>query len=193
MSTKNDILSAIRSHTAKAYVMPVIEPDAIQYADAVSRFIETLESVGGSAILLHEGEDLNERITSLYPGARVIASNLPEIQIATINPDTVETPYQLNGVDLAVVQGETGVAENGCVWIPQNVKEKALYFIAEYIVILLNKKHIVSNMHEAYEQIQFNDNGFGVFISGPSKTADIEQSLVIGAHGAKGVTVVLVG
>lgn len=192
MSTKNDILSAIRSHTAKAYVMPVIEPDAIQYADAVSRFIETLESVGGSAILLHEGEDLNERITSLYPEARVIASNLPEIHMATINPDTVETPYQLNGVDLAIVQGETGVAENGCVWIPQNVKEKALYFIAEYVVILLNKKHIVSNMHEAYEQIRFNDNGFGVFISGPSKTADIEQSLVIGAHGAKGVTVVLV-
>ena len=33
---------------------------------------------------------------------------------------------------------------------------------------------------------------FGTFISGPSKTADIEQALVIGAQAARGVTVVLV-
>jgi L-lactate dehydrogenase complex protein LldG len=98
----------------------------------------------------------------------------------------------LNGTDLAIIQGELGVAENGCIWIPQNVKEKAVYFISEQLVILLDKDAIVNNMHEAYRQIQFSGYGFGVFISGPSKTADIEQALVIGAHGAKGVTVFLV-
>jgi L-lactate dehydrogenase complex protein LldG len=171
--------------------MPVIEPAAIQYPDAVARFAEVIKSVGGSAIELQEGEDINERIISLYPEAATIASNLPGIRIATINPDEVETPHQLNGTALAVVQGEVGVAENGCVWIPQNVKEKAVYFIAEYLIILLDKNKIVSNMHEAYRKIRFNDNGFGVFISGPSKTADIEQALVVGAHGAKGVVVLL--
>jgi L-lactate dehydrogenase complex protein LldG len=171
--------------------MPVIGPDAICYTDPVAQFIDVMKSVGGNAIELQEGEDINKCIRSLYPEARTIASNRPEIRIATMNPDEVETPYKLNGTDLAIVQGETGVAENGCVWIPQAVKEKALYFIAEYLIILLNKKDIVSNMHEAYERIRFNENGFGVFISGPSKTADIEQSLVVGAHGAKGVTVLL--
>jgi L-lactate dehydrogenase complex protein LldG len=171
--------------------MPAIELEAIQYPDTVARFTEVIKSVGGSAIELQEGEDINRRIRSLYPEAGVIASNLPEIRIATVNPDEVETPYLLNGTALAVVQGEIGVAENGCVWIPQNVKEKAVCFIAEYLIILLDKSRIVSNMHEAYEQIRFNDNGFGVFISGPSKTADIEQALVIGAHGAKGVVVLL--
>ncbi|MDR1624744.1 MAG: LUD domain-containing protein [Tannerellaceae bacterium] len=191
MSTKNDILSNIRSHSGKTYAMPVIEPDAIRYTDTAARFMEVLKSVGGSAIELQEGEDINARIMSLYPEARSIASNLPEIRIATINPDEIATPHLLNGTALAVVRGEIGVAENGCVWIPQNVKEKAVCFIAEYLLILLDKNNIVSNMHEAYAKIGFNDYGFGVFISGPSKTADIEQALVIGAHGAKGVVVFL--
>jgi L-lactate dehydrogenase complex protein LldG len=191
MSTKNDILSAIRSHINKTCDMPAIEPDAIQYPNPIARFIEVMESVGGSAIELQEGEDINNRIISLYPEAKTIASNLPDIHIATINPDEIETPYQLNGTDLAIIQGETGVAENGCVWIPQNVKEKAVYFISEYLIILLNKNNIVNNMHEAYENIRFTAHGFGVFISGPSKTADIEQALVVGAHGAKGVVVLL--
>ena len=111
--------------------------------------------------------------------------------MATFNPDEVEDPHSLNGTDLAIVQGEIGVAENGCVWIPQNVKHKGIYFIAEYLVIVLDKTKVVNNMHEAYRQINFGEKGFGVFISGPSKTADIEQALVVGAHGAKGVTVIL--
>ncbi len=50
------------------------------------------------------------------------------------------------------------------------------------IVIVINENEIVNNMHEAYEKLSFEKAGFGVFILGSSKTADIEQSLVIGAH-----------
>ncbi|WP_459685893.1 LutC/YkgG family protein [Viscerimonas tarda] len=171
--------------------MPEINITGIQFADKIAKFIEVSKSVGGDAIVLEAGENVNDIIKSLYPEAKTIASNLPEISIATLNPDSIADPHELNGTDLSIVQAEVGVAENGCVWIPQNVRQKVVYFISEYLVILLDKDKLVNNMHEAYKQIPFSDKGFGVFISGPSKTADIEQALVVGAHGAKGVIVIL--
>jgi L-lactate dehydrogenase complex protein LldG len=191
MNSKEEILNNIRQNIKATYDLPEIAIDAINYSDKVSQFAETIQNVGGKVVELQQGQDINLCIKSLYPDVKTIASNVLGITIANINPDTVETPYQLDGTDLAIIQGELGVAENGCIWIPQNVKEKAVYFVSEHLVILLDKDKIVNNMHEAYSQIQFNNYGFGVFISGPSKTADIEQALVTGAHGAKGVTVVL--
>ena len=138
------------------------------------------------------GESLDDIVRRAYPEAKEIASNLPGLTIATKNPDTVGEAQELNGTDVGVVRGELGVAENGCVWVPQQMKERAVCFISEYLVIVLDHRNIVSNMHEAYARIGTNDYGYGCFISGPSKTADIAQALVMGAQAARAVTVVLV-
>lgn len=191
MSSKDQILSNIQKHIKERIQKPDIAIDAISYPDKIARFKEVMKEVGGDTIEIKAGDDLNEVIKSLYPDAKVIASNIPEITISTINPDNAETPYELNGTDLGIVRGVFGVAENACVWIPRNVKEKAVYFISENLVIILNRKDILNNMHEAYQKIEGNDFDFGAFISGPSKTADIEQALVVGAHGAKAVTVII--
>lgn len=44
-------------------------------------------------------------------------------------------------------------------------------------------------MLDAYPHIQNTEYGYGVFTVGPSKTADTKQSLVIGAHGARSLTI----
>ena len=189
---KEDLLAKIRANIHTTYDMPSFDDmKGVQYADPLKQFVEMSKTVGGKVVELEKGQDINEVIKTCYPDAKVIASNLPEVTIANRNPDTVAEANDLNGTDVGVVRGVFGVAENGCIWIPQTMEQKAVCFISEYLVILLDRKQIVNNMHEAYQRIEFNSYGYGCFISGPSKTADIAQALVMGAHAARGVTVVL--
>lgn len=194
MSTKEDILSRYRRNMSvkEEYAMPDIDAlKGVEYADPVSQFTSMSKSVGGNVVELQAGGDINKLIKEAYPEAKVFASNVPGITIAQRNPDTVASAQELNGTDVGIVQGYVGVAENGCIWVPQTMKERAVCFISEYLVILLSRKNIVSNMHQAYSRIQMTGYGYGCFISGPSKTADIAQALVMGAQAARGVTVVL--
>ena len=189
---KEDLLAKIRANIHTTYDMPSFDDmKGVQYADPLKQFVEMSKTVGGKVVELEKGQDINEVIKNCYPDAKVIASNLPEVTIANRNPDTVAEANDLNGTDVGVVRGMFGVAENGCIWLPQTMKEKAMCFISEYLVIMLDRKQIVNNMHEAYQRVEFNSYGYGCFISGPSKTADIAQALVMGAQAARGVTVVL--
>lgn len=193
MSKKEDILSKYRKNIRQKFDMPRLDDiEGITYPDPLEQFISMTKSVGGKVVELKPGQDLNALIKELYPDAKEIASNLPEVTIATRNPDTIGSPQALNGTDVGVIRGVFGVAENACVWIPQTMEEKAVCFISENLIILLKKTEIVNNMHEAYKRISFNDYGYGTFISGPSKTADIAQVLVMGAQAARSATVVLV-
>ena len=203
MASKEDILKKYRANVRERFDMPDLSDiRAITYPDPLLQFMNMTKSVGGNAIEVEKGRDVNELIRELYPDAKEIASNLPEITIATRNPDEVGRARDLNGTDVGVVRGCFGVAENGCVWIPQQMKEKAVCFISENLVILLDKKQIVNNMHEAYRRLterdpksgldMFDQYGYGTFISGPSKTADIAQVLVMGAQAARSATVLLI-
>ena len=156
MSSKEEILASIRKNTKNRYEYPDWQIKTTTYPDVVAKFCEMSFAVGGEAIVLGEGEDINAVIRRTYPDAASIASDLEEITCATFNPDLLTRAQDLNGTDIAVVKGEIGVAENAAVWIPQTVKYKALYFIAEKLVIVLDKNRIVSNMHQAYEMKNIN-------------------------------------
>ena len=193
MSSKEEILKKYRANVKQKFDMPRLDDiKAVSYPAPLAQFVTMSKTVGGQVVEIAEGQDINAKIRELFPDAKEVASNLPEVTIATRNPDTVEQASDLNGTDVGVIQGVFGVAENGCIWIPQTMKEKAVCFISENLVILLKRTEIVNNMHEAYRRIEFNDYGYGSFISGPSKTADIAQVLVMGAQAARSVTVFLI-
>lgn len=150
MSSKEEILARIRQNTGHRYEMPDLKIDAITYPDRLQTFMEVLKAAGGEAYMLKEEEDVNQVIRQLYPNAVRIASSLKEIECATFNPDELEDPRELNGTDVAVVKGSFGVAENGAVWLPKQTRHKAVFFISEALVILLDKQSLVNNMNEAY-------------------------------------------
>ncbi len=192
MSSKEEILKKYRANVRERYDMPDLSDiQAVTYPEPLVQFVKMSEMVGGQVIEIDPGRDINTLIRQLFPDAKEIASNLPEITIATRNPDTIGRARDLNGTDIGIIRGSFGVAENACVWVPQTMKEKAVCFISENLIILLPKSQIVNNMHEAYRRIEFNDYGYGTFISGPSKTADIAQVLVMGAQAARSVTILL--
>ena len=191
MSTKDEILSRIRENTGRRYEMPDLTLDAITYEDCVSTFADNLKAAGGEAVVLQPGEDVNAVIRRAFPKVRRVASNIAGITCATFNPDDLDDPRELNGTDLSVVRASFGVAENGAVWLPLNVRFKAVYFISEALVILLDRRELVNNMNEAYRRTAATEYSYGTFMAGPSKTADIEQALVFGAHGPMRVMVIL--
>lgn len=191
MDAKESILSNLRANVREVYEKPDLSFSKLTYSDPVEAFITTATTAAGAKVVcMQEGDDINDLIRKAYPNAKTIASNVPGIK-ADRNPDLVVTPKDLDGTDVSVVVGGVGCAENACVWIPQTMKQRAVCFICEYLVILLNRDDIVGNMHEAYSRIEMPELGFGCFISGPSKTADIEQSLVYGAQSFCGVTIIL--
>lgn len=191
MNAKEEILGRLRSNTHETFDRPVLDFKKREFEDPVSQFIETATTTAGAKVVeLETGDDLNQKIREVYPDAKTFASNLSEIH-ATYNPDTVAEARDLDGVDVGIVRGGVACAENACIWVPQTMKERVVCFIPEYLVIIIKRQNIVSNMHQAYEHVQFTDYGFGTFISGPSKTADIEQALVYGAQAARGVTILI--
>ncbi len=198
MSTRDEILSRLRKNTRETYDMPNLsELKPITFADPVEEFKKkTTTTAGAKLIELAKGETLNDAVRKAYPDAKIVASNIKGID-AQLNPDTVASAQELMKVDVGVIEGRIGVAENACIWIPQTMKEKAICFASEQLVVILRREGVVSNMHEAYARIAasseyFQEYKFGTFISGPSKTADIESALVYGAQAARGLTVVLI-
>lgn len=206
MGSREEILERIRKNTKEVFDMPDLAPlekSALRYADTVEAFSSSLSAAGGKAVKAYvAGEKTDDPVSGIvresYPDARKIVSPLDWLSCRTASDADFSSPEELDGTDVAVVEGEFGVAENGAVWIVRTGKFRVLPFICEALVIVLDHRNIVDNMHEAYLRMgetplsEGDGSGFGTFISGPSKTADIEQALVFGAHGARSVTVVLV-
>lgn len=192
-NSKQYILNSLRKHTVENFPMPDITVNHVVYEDKIKQFITMCEGVGGRAEILMEGESIDDAIRRIYPDAESIASNLSKVGIATFNPDDLHTPSELNGTDLVVMKGIFGVCENAAVYYEQSYRHRAIYFISERMLIILDKNQLVDTMHDAYARIPSEYTAeYRGFISGPSKTADIEQALVKGAHGARECVVLLV-
>lgn len=202
MTSKQAILDAIRRRQPLLHVAQVspepAPPELVPttYADAIEQFARVLAEVGGHCAPVADAAAANALLAQLpaWTDSRKRVSLVSGIGDSTFDLDAVGDPHELEDVGMAIIGGEFGVAENGAVWVTdRQVRQRAIFFIPQHLALVVPRSKIVHNMHEAYRQLAFGAPGFGVFISGPSKTADIEQSLVIGAHGPRSLIVLLVG
>lgn len=188
MSTKSRqaILDKLKKQIIDSVSLPeVIEGDWIKYPDPVAQLAIAIQSVGGTCEALPDINAVRARIMSfpeMQSAGRVLS--LVEGIDNQVDLESIDNPRELEDLDFVVVPGEIAVAENGAVWVTDHgLKHRVVYFINQHLIIVVKRNTIVHNMHEAYARLKLGSAMFGCFISGPSKTADIEQSLVIGAHG----------
>lgn len=193
MNSKEFIISSLKENIKERFPRPEVNISHTVYPDKIKQFIDISAGVGGRAEVLGEKESIDDAVRRLFPEASRIACNMPDVSCATYNPDSIEEPSELNGTDLVICRGVFGVCENAAVYFEQQYLQRAIYFISESLLFILPKDQLVDTMHDAYKRVpQTHPGEFRGFMSGPSKTADIEQSLVMGAHGPRQVTVLLV-
>jgi len=191
MGSREAILQAVAANKPDFIELPDMDLSlTIQYQDLIKQFIAIVEAAGAKAFHQNSKQDLQDDLDKVKAGGKFMINLLD-------NPDTEDwkglKAQDLEMLDTCYVRAELGVAENAAMWISEkHMSNRLLPFICQHLVIVLNPDDIVNNMHEAYQQINAVSDGFGVFIAGPSKTADIEQNLVIGAHGARSLRVYLI-
>lgn len=195
MPAREDILTAVRSHAATGSELPELAGFGIQYDDPLRQFSDVLAGVGGRCVSVPDVAAANAALSDIepYTTARKRVSCVPGVGETNFDLAAVTDPHALEDVDFAILPGELAVAENGAVWVTgRGVPHRVLYFLPQHLALVAPAANLVHNLHEAYERITVGDAPFAAFISGPSKTADIEQALVIGAHGARSLTIFLV-
>lgn len=191
---REKILAAVLQNQPDKVALPDISFFTGETEGAADKFITTLTTIGGTVIRVNSYDEIAAYVKQNYTDDHRIISLVPELagvsrEVYEINPDA----HHLENVDLAILNAHFGVAENGAVWITEELMgHRALPFITQHLAVVIKESSIVPTMHEAYKRIGDNrTHGFGTFIAGPSKTADIEQSLVIGAHGSRSMVVFL--
>jgi len=193
VSSRDEILKRINRNLPQSSPLPTLDEAWTVFEDPVATFVETVPTVGGAAVVVENLDEARQHLETLpaFAAAKKVCSLVPELHAGDTVLNDVEDPHKLEDLDFAIVHSSCGVAENGAVWMEtEGVKHRVLFFIAQHLVTVLPAAAIVSNQHQAYDWLPAtNGPSFQVQISGPSKTADIEQSLVIGAHGPRSHTV----
>jgi L-lactate dehydrogenase complex protein LldG len=190
MNSRDHILNRIRQQRPPDVPLPASPVTVPVEGSLLSEFCEVLTRIGGQVRIAPDLASIQQELDAAFRQPMQVVNGIPWLQPYN-GPDYAQKKAgELENTDLLYLEGELGVAENGAVWLSEGaVVNRLLPFVCRELVLVLQERTLVADLHEAYKRIHTNKEGYGLFIAGPSKTADIEQSLVIGAHGPLALTV----
>ena len=192
MGSRENILQAIKQNKPAATPLPSL-PSFNKLTDhPLNTFVETLTAIGGYAVV-HDIDQLKNFLSGQQEKGVEVVNGVEGLFERNIDTYKNQKAIALEKVDTVVIKGRLAVAENGSIWMMESdMVNRTLPFICQHLILVIDEANIVATMHDAYERIRIDEEGYGVFIAGPSKTADIEQSLVVGAHGPLSLQVYIV-
>ena len=193
MSSRESILAAVLKNEPTLSPLPDISMFQVLETDITSKYSDTFTGIGGQLFSVSEIASIIPLVFEKFDTSRRIVSTLPELAVIAEIISTDVEPHSYEDVELAIIHANFAVAENGAVWLTEKAMgQRIIPYICQHLAVVVTESSIVSTMHDAYTKIALDDYGFGGFIGGPSKTADIEQALVLGAHGPLSMTVFLI-
>ena len=160
-------------------------------------FIENFKMVSGEVHLLGEQEELIEKINELIReiGAQSVSFwNMNPLKSLEFTSET-----DLATVDIGITGVDFAIAETGTLVLLSGPKQPRLTSLLPPVHIsILERKNIVANIHVLFERLgKFYESYDKLcscisFITGPSRTADIELNLTLGVHGPGRAIVIIV-
>lgn len=191
MSSREKILASVLKNQPEEIPLPDTDIFKGEDPNTVQKFMNILSVIGGNVFLVDSMASVKALIHEYFDITKRIVTTLSELSdIAELVSSAVADPSGFKDVELTVIEAHLAIAENGSIWVTETLmRQRILPFICQHFAVVVSAKSIVPTMHEAYGEIGMENYDFGTFIAGPSKTADIEQSLVLGAHGPKTMTV----
>lgn len=193
MTTRDKILQAVLKNQPPATDLPDTSMFKGDSNSPVRKYMDVFRTIGGSSFSVNDVNSVKILIAENFDSSKRIVTTLPELQdsFELISEDV--DPHSYSDIEVAIIKGHFCVAENGAVWLTDELMgQRIIPYICQHLAVIVHANDILPTLHEAYEMIGEGNYGFGGFIGGPSKTADIEQALVLGAHGPLSMTVFII-
>ena len=133
-----------------------------------------------------------------FPAGSEIGALLTNLSISKLEVSRSTVKTDLEKVSAGITGCDALIAQTGSVLLTANSGGgRALSVLPVHHVVVATSSQLVPDLPAAFELLERkyapNFPSFMTFITGPSRTGDIERVLVLGAHGPRKLTVILVG